>query len=302
MNLNKNGINAMLAYIVGGTAYFTQTGTSTNSHNVGSRYLGLAYDVTWSNTGYITDVSEPASSTGYARIPLNGNNDWGSTSFDNALSKYTRQNKSELVCPTARETYPREIKYFVIFSSLSGTYYGESASATNIIYVGELQQTEQTWTEYGADAIVDKSGPEPVYTMAEEDKGRPVNTAALSAFKEDLDYYYKGADGVYSLINKYRTVYQYTQISEQEYNAAEVKPVIYKKTGDTYTEVSTEGAILDFSANTYYITKAINEPISPSVFGDYLYVGIPAKGLRYIVPEKYTKPVIMPGSIKISIQ
>lgn len=307
MNLTLYNARFFLNYLTNATApYYRTSGTSQSYISGMGRYIALAYSVEYDEaTGEIIRYTEPdPTTTKYERMPLTSGlfNSTGNWNADKGALETTTT--KEIAFPTAEANYTQPIKYFLITSSPN-----INSSVSTILYYGELQQTLQTWMVYG-------SGVTKKYTMDENDnpvydpessdvinEGIAIPAGTLDSFDQDLDYYYKGSDNIYSKINKTKTRYIYDAISQASYEeeAETSAPTLYTNEGGVYTLVENTEA-LDWSNVTYYKATAITENVSPSAFDGYLYVGLPKRGLRYIQPEKYTKPVVTAGSITISIR
>lgn len=307
MNLTLYNARFFLNYLTNATTpYYRTYGTNASYLNSVQRYIALAYSVEYDEaTGEILRYTEPdPETTKYERVPLTSGlfNSTGVWNADKgALETSTTK---EIAFPTAEANYTQPIKYFLITSSST-----IQSNVNTVLYYGELQQTLQTWMVYGSGVTkkytMDESN-NPVYDPESSDiinEGMSIPAGTIETFDPDLDYYYKGSDNIYSQINKTRVKYTYDPISQAAYTeAAETSaPTLYTNEGGVYTLVENTDA-LDWSNVTYYTAVATTENVSPSAFDGYLYVGLPKRGLRYIQPEKYTKPVVTAGSITISIR
>ena len=302
MNVTKQTANFLLNYITGTSAPVYYYGTSNSYISSYARYLALAYDVTYDDAGNIVSYTEPDTALGYARVSI-GTSSFIANTFDNENKVYSFTNSKEFTYGTAASTYPHEIKYFLISTSST-----RGSNISTIVYVGELQKTEQTWYIYGSDVQkaykTDEQTGETVLDKAQSElinQGLPVQN--LTAFDKDLEYFYLGADGVYAKVNQKRTIATYNQIDVSDYNdITGEKPDLFtqEQTG-IYIRV-TDVSSIDWDNTTYYTAQYKEEAVSPSSFGGYLYAGLPRTGYKYIQPEKYTKPVVTAGSITISVK
>lgn len=307
MNLTLFNARFFLNYLTNATSPLYRTsGTNYNYLNSTQRYIALAYTVEYDEaTGEILRYTEPdPTTTKYERVQLTSGLFNSTGNWDADKGALETSTTKEIAFPTAEANYTQPIKYFLITSSSV-----VGSDKNTILYFGELQQTLQNWMVYG-------SGVTKKYKMDENDQtvydpessdiineGMSIPAGTLDSFDPDLDYYYKGSDNIYSKINKTRVEYTYDAISQAAYDeAAQTSaPTLYTNEGGVYTLVENTDA-LDWSNVTYYTAVTVTKNVSPSAFDGYLYVGLPKRGLRYIQPEKYTKPVITAGSITISIR
>ena len=310
MNVTKQTANFLLNYITGTSAPYYYYGTSSSYINSYSRYLALAYDVTYDDAGNIVSYVEPDSALGYARVSI-GTSSFNANTFDNENGVYSFTNSKEFTYGTATSTYPHEIRYFLITTTSS-----RGSAISTIVYVGELQKTEQTWYIYGSDVqkaytqqtvTDDQTGETTTVNVLDKAQSQLINQGLpvqnLVAFDPDLEYFYLGADGVYAKVNQKRTVATYSQIDVSTYNGTTgEKPVLFTQAQAGIYILVTDTSSLDWDNTTYYTAQYTEEAVSPSSFGGYLYVGLPRTGYKYIQPEKYTKPVVTAGSITISVK
>lgn len=307
MNLTLYNARLFLNYLTNATTpYYRTSGTSQSYLSGVKRWIALAYSVDYDPaTGTISNYLEPdPGTTGYTRVELVSGLFNSAGVWDADKGALETSTTKEIAFPTADANYTQPIKYFLITSSED-----VNSNVNTILYFGELQQTLQNWMVYGSGVTkgykMDENN-NPIYdpklsTVINEGMAIPAGT--LDSFDPDLDYYYKGSDNIYSQINKTKTRYDYNAISQSKYEeeAQTSAPTLYTLVDGVPSVVENTDA-LDWSNVTYYVATPITENVSPSAFDGYLYVGLPKSGLRYIQPEKYTKPVITAGSITISIR
>lgn len=307
MNLTLFNARFFLNYLTNAASPLYRTsGTNNNYLNSTQRYIALAYTVEYDEaTGEIRRYTEPdPTTTKYARVELTSGLFNSTGTWDADKGALETSTTKEIAFPTAEANYTQPIKYFLITSSSV-----VGSDKNTILYFGELQQTLQNWMVYGS-GVTKKykmgENDQPVYDPESSDiinEGMSIPAGTLESFDPDLDYYYKGSDNIYSKINKTKVKYDYDAISQAAYDkAAQTSaPTLYTIEGGVPALVENTDA-LDWSNVTYYTAVATTENVSPSAFDGYLYVGLPKRGLRYIQPEKYTKPVVTAGSITISIR